>query len=204
LKTTKAIEKFTDNNVRKPEGKVSNTFEKEMKTAKASNFILYNADMPYNIVNNVVMGVIADILDIRYTASIREKEGGTYGVGVRGRISHEPIDNASLLMQFDTDPVKQQKLIGMIYDEVNGIIKNGPKAEDVQKVKENLLKTYAEDLRENSWWLNSVENYYHDKINYVDDYKSTVESLTPVLIQSTLKKLVDKGNVLEVVMKPTK
>jgi len=204
LKTTKAIEKFTDNNVRKPEGKVSNTFEKEMKTAKASNFILYNADMPYNIVNNVVMGVIADILDIRYTASIREKEGGTYGVGVRGRISHEPIDNASLLMQFDTDPVKQQKLIGMIYDEVNEIIKNGPKAEDVQKVKENLLKTYAEDIRENSWWLSNVESYYHNKVNYVDEYKPAVESLTPELIQSTLKKLVDKGNVLEVVMKPTK
>ena len=150
------------------------------------------------------MGVIADILDIRYTASIREKEGGTYGVGVRGRISHEPIDNASLLMQFDTDPVKQQKLIGMIYDEVNEIIKNGPKAEDVQKVKENLLKTYAEDIRENSWWLSNVESYYHNKVNYVDEYKPAVESLTSELIQSTLKKLVDKGNVLEVVMKPTK
>jgi len=204
LKTTKALEKFTDNNVRRPQGKVSNVFEKEMKTAKASNFILYNADIPYNVQNNVVVGVIADILDIRYTASLREKEGGTYGVGVQGRISHEPIDNASLLMQFETDPVKQSKLIGMIYDEVNEIVKNGPKAEDIQKVKENLLKTYAEDVRENSWWLNSVESYYHNKINYIDDYKSAVESISPELIQSTLKKIVDKGNVLEVVMTPTK
>ena len=84
------------------------------------------------------------------------------------------------------------------------IVKNGPKAEDVQKVKENLLKTYTENLRENSWWSGSMESYYHNKINYVDDYKSTVESLTPALIQSTLKKLVDQGNILEVVMKPTK
>jgi len=179
-------------------------FEKEMKTAKASNFILYNGAMPYNIINNTVMGAIGDILSIRYTESIREKEGGTYGVGVRGRVSHEPIDNASLLMQFDTDPAKQPKLISMIYDEVNEILKNGARADDVQKVKENLLKTYTENLRENSWWISSVESYYHNKINFVDDYKTTVESLTPALIQSTLKKLVDQGNIMEVVMKPTK
>jgi len=92
----------------------------------------------------------------------------------------------------------------MIYDEVNEILKNGARADDVQKVKENLLKTYTENLRENSWWSNSVESYYHYKINFVDDYKTAVESITPELIQSTLKKLVDQGNIMEVVMKPTK
>jgi len=204
LKTTKVLEKFTDNNIRKPQGKVSNTFEKEMKTAKASNLVLYNAAMPYNIVNNTLVGAIGDILDIRYNESIREKEGGTYGVGVRGGISHQPIDNATLLMQFDTDPVKQAKLIGMIYDEVNEIVKNGPKTEDVQKVKQNLLKTYNENLRENGWWLNTVESYYHNQINYVDNYKNAVEAITPQSIQSTLAKLVAQGNIMEVVMKPTK
>lgn len=204
LKTTKGTEKFTDNNVRKPVGKVYNTFEKEMKTTKASNFILYSGTMPYNVVNCTLLGAIGDILNIRYTESIREKEGGTYGVGVRGRVGNEPIDQATLMMQFDTDPAKQPKLIGMIYDEVNEIVKNGPKAEDVQKVKENLLKKYNEDLRENSWWLNNLENYYHAKLNYIDDYKTTIESITPDLIQSTLKKMVDQGNILEVVMKPAK
>ncbi|ADQ80533.1 peptidase M16 domain protein [Paludibacter propionicigenes WB4] len=204
LKTTKVLEKFTDNNIRKPQGKVSNTFEKDMKTAKASNLVLYNGAMPYNIVNNTLVGAIGDILDIRYTESIREKEGGTYGVGVRAGISHQPIDNATLLMQFDTDPAKQAKLIGMIYDEVNEIVKNGPKTEDVQKVKQNLLKTYNENLRENGWWLNTVESYYHNQINYVDNYKNAVEAITPQSIQSTLAKLVSQGNVMEVVMKPTK
>ena len=204
LKTTKVLEKFTDNNIRKPQGKVSNTFEKEMKTAKASNLVLYNGAMPYNIVNNTLVGAIGDILDIRYTESIREKEGGTYGVGVRAGISHQPIDNATLLMQFDTDPVKQAKLIGMIYDEVNEIVKNGPKTEDVQKVKQNLLKTYNENLRENGWWLNTVESYYHNQINYVDNYKNAVEAITPQSIQSTLAKLANQGNIMEVVMKPTK
>ncbi len=202
LKTTKGTEKYTDNKIRKPKGKVSNTFEKEMKTAKASNFVVYSGNMPYNLLNKVVMGAIGDILDIRYTESIREKEGGTYGVGVRGSVSSVPVNSATLYMQFDTDPAKQAKLIGMIYDEVNDIVKNGPKAEDLQKVKENLLKTYNEDLNENRWWSNSLETYYHNKLDYIDDYKAAVAKLTPELIQKTLKKLVDQGNIMEVVMKP--
>jgi len=202
LKTTKETEKFTDNNIRKPMGKVANIFEKQMKTAKASNFILYSGKMPYNITNCTVLGVIGDILDMRYLESIREKEGGTYGVHVNGDVNNMPIESATLRMQFDTDPAKQSKLIGMIYDEVNLIVKTGPRTDDLQKVKENLLKTYTEGLRENSWWLGSLENYYHDKLDYINDYKATIEALTPELIQSTLKQLVDQNNVLEVVMKP--
>jgi len=204
LKTTKETEKFTDNNIRRPKGKVNNTFAKEMKTEKASNFIFYSGSMPYNVQNSTVMGAIGDILSIRYTESIREKEGGTYGVGVRGRLSDRPIDEASLLMQFDTDPAKQEKLIGMIHDEVNQIVANGPRAEDVQKVKENLLKTYNENQRENSWWLGTIEDYYTDKIDMGATYKAAVESLTPALIQSTLKSLIQQENILEVVMKPAK
>ena len=107
-------------------------------------------------------------------------------------------------MQFDTDPAKQEKLIGMIHDEVNQIVANGPRAEDVQKVKENLLKTYNENQRENSWWLGTIEDYYTDKIDMGATYKAAVESLTPALIQSTLKSLIQQENILEVVMKPAK
>ena len=204
LKSKKETEKFTDVNIRKPKGKVGNSFEKEMKIRKASNFILYSGSMPYTINNRTAMTAVGSILSIRYLESIREKEGGSYGVGVRGSITNTPIDEATLLMQFDTDPLKQEKLISIIYSEVDEIVTKGPRADDLQKVKENMLKKYTEDLAENGWWQNAVQRYYQDKLNLVDDYKASVEALTPEVIQSTLKNLVAQGNVLEVVMKPTK
>lgn len=202
LKSKKGGEKFTDVNIRKPQGKVNNTFAKEMKIKKASNFILYSAPMEFNMNNRTLMTTIGSILSLRYLESIREKEGGSYGVGVRGGISNTPIEEATLLMQFDTDPLKQAKLMGIIHSEVAEIVANGPRAEDLQKVKENMLKKYAEDTEENSWWSGAIERYYMDKLNLVDDYKASVEALTAEAVQSTLKKLVDKGNVIEVVMKP--
>ena len=202
LKSKKETEKFTDNNIRKPKGKVNNIFEKEMKIKKASNFILYSGSMPYTINNRTAMTAIGSILSIRYLESIREKEGGSYGVGVRGSINNTPIEEATLLMQFDTDPLKQAKLISIIYSEVDEIVAKGPRVDDLQKVKENMLKKYTEDRAENGWWQSAVQRFYQDKLNLVDDYKASVEALTPEVIQSTLKNIVSQGNVLEVVMKP--
>jgi len=202
LKSKKETEKFTDNNIRKPKGKVNNVFEKEMKIKKASNFILYSGSLPYTINNRTAMTAIGSILSIRYLESIREKEGGSYGVGVRGGINNTPVDEATLLMQFDTDPLKQAKLISIIYSEVDEIVAKGPRVDDLQKVKENMLKKYTEDLAENGWWQSAVQRFYQDKLNLVDDYKASVDALTPEVIQSTLKNIVSQGNVLEVVMKP--
>ena len=202
LKSEKGGEKFTDNNERKPKGKVINEFTKEMKIKKASNFILYSAAMPYNVSNRTTVAAIGNILNMRYLESIREKEGGSYGVGVRGNLTNRPVDEATLMMQFDTDPLKQARLMMIIHSEVAEIIANGPRPDDLQKVKENLLKKYTEDLVENGWWQNAVERYYMDGLNLVDDYKASVEALTPMSIQETLKNIVSQGNVIEVVMKP--
>ena len=202
LKSKKGGEKFTDNNIRKPKGKVENDFTKEMKVKKASNFILYSAAMPFNVTNRTTVTAIGSILNMRYLESIREKEGGSYGVGVRGSMNNIPVEEATLMMTFDTDPLKQAKLMGIIHAEVAEIVANGPRLDDLQKVKENMLKKYTEDTAQNGWWLSALERYYQDKLNLVAEYKASVEALTPQSIQATLKDIVSQGNVLEVVMKP--
>jgi zinc protease len=44
--------------------------------------------------------------------------------------------------------------------------------------------------------------YYMYGINNVRDYKPAVEAITGETVQQTLKKLVEAGNVFEVVMFP--
>lgn len=202
MKAAQAIEKYTDNGIRYPKGKVSDYFEKQMKVNKASNFILYSGVLPFDMTNRTVMTAIGNILSIRYVESIREKEGATYGVGVRGSLIKTPINEALLMMQFDTDPARQTKMIGLIHEEVQKIAKEGPLPADVQKVKENMLKEYSEKLAENSWWSAALNLYYQDKLNMLTDYKPVVEALSPKIIESVLNKVVSQGNVMEVVMKP--
>ena len=93
--------------------------------------------------------------------------------------------------------------MAIIHAEVDEIVKNGPKPDDLQKVKENMLKKFSEDLETNNWWLTSVTRLYQDRIDLLKDYRKSVESLSIADIQKTLQRLVKQGNVLEVVMKPT-
>lgn len=202
LKSKKTKEKYVDAGIRRPKGKVNNYFKKEMQVNKASNYILYSATIPYNLQNQVTMRAIGNILNIRYLESIREKEGGSYGVSVYGSLSKVPVNEASIVMQFDTDPDKQARLMQIIHEEVNEIIKKAPRADDLKKVKENLLKKFEEDLEENSWWRNTLVTYYRYDINLVDDYKKAVNSLSAKSIQALLKEVVEQRNVVEVVMMP--
>ncbi|MFV0392376.1 MAG: M16 family metallopeptidase [Paludibacteraceae bacterium] len=203
LKTTKGKKETYDKVYRPaPKGMVKNYFNREMQTKKASNRIQYTGDMPFNINSMVTADAIGDILNMRYMESIREKEGGSYGVGVRAYAANVPEEKATLLMQFDTDPDKQARLMEIIHQEVDEIVKNGPLAEDLQKVKENLLKQHEQDLEQNSWWSSTLKTYYEDKINNFADYKNAVNALDASSIQQTLKKIVEQGNVIEVVMMP--
>ena len=202
LKTSKKKEQYDDVYRRMPKGKVDNKFQREMETKTASNFTIYSADIPHSIENQLLVSTIGSILSMRYLESIREKEGGSYGVGVRGRMSRVPNEEAVIMMQFDTDPNKQEHLMGIIHQEIEEIVENGPLAEDLQKVKGNLLKQYEQNIETNSWWSSVVRNYYRYGDNNLRDYKKAVEALEAESIQAMLKKIVEQNNVIEVVMTP--
>lgn len=195
-------EQYVDRQVRTPKGNVKDYFTKEMEVNKASNLIYYSGTMDYNLQNRVVIKAIENLLFDRYLESVREKEGGSYGVGVSASLENKPIEQATLLMQFDTDPEKQVKLMNIIHQEVDDLVAKGPTPESVKKIQENMLKNYSENLCENAWWKSTIKSYYEDGLNFVKDYQDAVNALTPALIQEALKKMVEQKNVIEVVMMP--
>ena len=203
LKTSKKMEKAADDKVRVAMGVQKNYFTRKMETKTASNRIQYTSyDMPYTLANDLNMEMIGRILSTRYLESIREREGGSYGVGCAAWMNRYPVPYAQLIMQFDTDPEKQEKLMNIIHEEVMTIVENGPLTKDLQKEKESMLKDFEEDLEKNGYWIDVLSIYYKNNINYITDYKEEVEAITAETVQETLKKLVAAGNVFEVVMLP--
>ena len=178
-----------------------------MKTKTASNRVyILGENFEYTLKNRIAIDLIGSILSTRYLESIREREGGSYGVGTYGVMSRRPKPEMMILMNFDTDPDKQNHLLNIIYEEVETIIKDGPLATDLNKEKENLLKVYDQKIKENGYWMDVVlMNYYNNKgLNYLTDYKKTVESINGKYIQKLLKEIYEQGNIVEVVMMPTR
>lgn len=202
LKTNKTHETWKDNNVRNPQGQVIKDFDKTMKVERTSVLLYLSGGMPYNLTNKINLSALSDILDIRYTESIREDEGGTYGVGVDAGVTNKPQEQATLTIRFDTNPKQADKLIKIAKQELDSIALNGPKDIDLDKVKKNLLKRYKENQIENSWWKSAIILYQQDGFNLADDYEKTVNGLSKESVRETLKALLIQKNCIQFKMNP--
>ena len=111
-----------------------------------------------------------------------------------------PTEKAVLQIFFNTAPDKQEKLIKIIYDEAEAFAKNGPDEASLNKVKEYMLKKHSEDLKENGYWLNSIDEYLYTGIDPVKDYEQIINSITPKDVQQFANELLKQKNQITVSM----
>ena len=206
MKTTKKFETRQDDKVRFASGAHYEYFKRPMETKTASNEVLIiGHGYEDNKVDRMNAVLIGRILSTRYLESIREREGGSYGVGVWGYLTQFPKPTMVLDIDFDTDPDKQNRLLNIIYEEIETIIKDGPLAKDLANEKENMFNRYNQNLRENHYWLYTVlYDYYINHFNNLTDYLKVLDGVTAETIQQTLKRLYEQNNRVEVVMMPTR
>lgn len=188
------------NSVPVRKGKILNTFEQEMKTPKASVFNLYSGTLDYNMKNTLTMSVLKQVLDLVFSEAIRDKEGGSYGVGSSSFISRIPEGDSKIYIFFDSDPAKFRKLNDIAIAEFKKIAENGPREKDMQKVKEYMNKKYLEDIKRNGYWLGIMDSYFFFKEDRDTDYVSTLNSITGDDVKTLLGKLLSQGNFIEVIM----
>jgi len=202
----KRKEEWKNDGVGFPAKSLKTSFKKDMETAKSSVYVNFNNEFDYNYENRVSVDAIRYILSMRYTETVREEQGGSYGVSVWVTRSKIPAQDFSLNMQFDCDPDKAKLLKGIIYKEVKKIVSEGPKAEDVNKTIEYFMKDREVQLKENRFWLNAVAAKYNMDIDYVsaENYDNIVKSLTSEKLQKAAAKLLKGAKNVEVVMYPTK
>ena len=203
LKKNKRSENWSDVGLGVTDGDYTTHYRKEMQDAKTSVYMIYTGDMEYNLYNNIYMGVLSDILDIVYTKSIREEQGGTYGVGVMGQINNRPSEEFMFYIAFDTNDEIYATLIDIAKAGLKDMAENGPSQEDLSKVIENKLKKRVEQLQENNFWTSVISSLERDGIDYVTEYENIVKNITVESVAEFAKQIAN-GNLKEVVQLPVK
>jgi zinc protease len=197
-------ETWIDRKVREPQGIVEKRIPVALETPKANVNIVINKLMEYNAYNRMLLRVIEGILDLRFTESIREKEGGTYGVGIRTNLVHWPLEQGHMQIRFDCDPEKAEDLKAKVYKELEKLAKNGPSQEDLSKTVENLLKTREQSKEHNAYYLNTIYDYYVNGINNDDpaNYENILDKLTVKDVKKGMKTFYKGPNIVDVVFVP--
>ena len=201
LKTKKNDETWTANVPAITDKDVNSHYTKSMENPMVTCYMVYNGEMAYTMENQMKMQVLSDVMDIVYTEKIREDEGGTYGVGVNGNLTLRPKETFMFLIAFQTNKEMYEKLIGIAVAELQNVANQGPRPEDLKKVKEFLIKKHSEDLESNRYWMNCIQTQYRDGYNPMANYEQIVNGITSDDV-ANMAKAVLKGYKKEVVQIP--
>ena len=201
LKTKKNDETWTANVPAITDKDVTSHYTKAMENPKVTCYMVYNGDMEFNRKNQLTMQVLSDVMDIVYTEKIREDEGGTYGVGVNASLNNRPKESFMFLIGFNTNKEMYEKLMGIAKAELQNMANQGPRPEDLKKVKEFLVKKHAEDLESNRYWMNCIQTQDSDGYNPMANYNEIINGITSSDV-ANMAKAVLNGYKKEVVQIP--
>lgn len=200
LPSTGRKESFGETGISFRTGRHKNNFTRKLETPKSTIAITNSGNCPYTLKNKVLMSMTEQLFDILYTQTIREEEGGTYGVRCGGIMSKYPEEKAVFQIYFDTDPARREEMTGLIKKGLDDFIANGPEADDLNKVKEYMLKTYQQNQKENGYWLGALNEFYWNKLDVNTGYEELVNSITPADLQEFAEAFFGQNNQAEVSM----
>ena len=203
LPAKKAV-KWIDRNVDIVPGQIEKTFTTKMDTPKTTCMLTVSGKAAADPKNRIIMSVLEGCLDQLYTETVRENEGGTYGVGCQGTLVSIPKEEGQIFIQFDTDPDRAEKLIALTLDGLKSMATAGPSEVFLNKTKENLLKTVPENRISNAYWSNCLLNYYRTGNDLDTNREEIISAVTVEDVRAFAAALLDQGNLIKIVMNPEK
>lgn len=202
LPSTKEQMNYKDDGVHPVTGVVVNDFKTPMQQPKVSVWYYITGKVPYTIENRMKMTFLSQALNARYRQSVREEKGGSYGVQVGGMSTYAPDENYTLIVMFDTNEQMADELMEVISDEIQKIAEDGPLTEDIEKTREYLAKDWKNGLEQNGTWMNYIDKYYTNGLDYISNYETILKNMTNEDIQAFAKKILEDGNMVKVIMRP--
>lgn len=204
IRSSDVNEKFVDHKIGPAIGKTSKIFDRKMAVPKTTVTYSLQGDFEYTLKNRLTLNVVSQLLSKRYMTTIREEEGGSYGVGVSPSASKLPTAEFSLNINFDCDPAKRERLLSIVKEEIAKIKKENCDAIDLNEIKNNFVKSREEAELQNSFWMSSIRKnlMLGSKFTSMEEYKKLVESIDAKEIKDFTKRYFKDLNIVEVIMNP--
>ena len=183
-------------------GEVVNQFKVKTESPKATAREMWYAEMPYTLDNIVKLDAVGQVLSMIYLKTIREDESAAYSCGAAGHFNTGTNQPKALLQAYcPMNPDKSELAVRLLHEGIQNMAKQVD-ADQLQKVKDYMLKQADIDAKQNGYWINTITTFKEYGLDVYTDYKKTVEALTVDNVRDFLNELLKSGNHVEVIMTP--
>ena len=180
-------------------GAVSQTVEVTMQTPSVVVYENYNGvNIPFEMKNEVMLDMLGDVLDNKFTETLREEEGGTYGASVYAQIL--PASKQwQLVYSFQTNQEMSKKLIERAKKETFELLREGTNATEFNKVRGAAVAQLENKLRTNEFWQQQLL-YLERGYNLVSGRLDYLKSLTLEDFNNYIKTVNPGDNNIQVIL----
>jgi zinc protease len=196
---------FEDEGVRPVRGVV----KKEVRAGadpKSTISLSFTGEAKYSREERMRLQALVEVLNIKLIEVLREKMGVIYSGGMNGSLNRIPYGNYSISANLPCAPENVDKVIAATFAEIEKIKQDGADEADLNKVKSAWLKGYQKGMRENGYWMASLQNAFFNNSNPEDilKYEERVQALKPSDLKEAARRYFDMNNYLQVVLYPEK
>jgi zinc protease len=190
----------------KPNGVLERTVKKGTEP-KANTQFIFTGPAIYAPENRFTILALNMLVQMRLNEVLREQLGGTYSPQMSGGISRLPRQEYEEIVEYGSSPENVDKLGKTVLQMIDSLQRKGPTAAEVDKVKEQILRTREVDTKTNGYWAGNLvgrDRAGEDVGGLGAPYDVMVKSLTAAQLRDAAKKYLNTTNYAKFVLLPEK
>lgn len=182
-------------------GNEEKEFSLKMEVPQGSAAVIISGKMPYSFKNRLMASMSAQIISARLLSEVREKEGAVYSIYTQG--SQDRLSEVSVVYQtiFQVKPEKKDRALEIIRSEFEKLAKETP-VEELDKVKEFMVKQITSDEQTNSYWCSMMAGNELLPAKVCVKAEQVIQSITPKEISGYVNEVMKQNNYRVLVMMP--
>lgn len=182
-------------------GNEEKEFSLKMEVPQGSAAVIISGKMPYSFKNRLMASMSAQIISARLLSEVREKEGAVYSIYTQG--SQDRLSEVAVVYQtiFQVKPEKKDRALEIIRSEFENLAKETP-VEELDKVKEFMVKQITGDEQTNSYWCSMMAGNELLPSEVCVKAEQVIQSITPKEISGYVNEVMKQNNYRVLVMMP--
>lgn len=182
-------------------GNEEKEFSLKMEVPQGSAAVIISGKVPYSFKNRLMASMSAQIISARLLSEVREKEGAVYSIYTQG--SQDRLSEVSVVYQtiFQVKPEKKDRALEIIRSEFEKLAKETP-VEELDKVKEFMVKQITGDEQTNSYWCSMMAGNELLPSEVCVKAEQVIQSITPKEISGYVNEVMKQNNYRVLVMMP--
>lgn len=153
----------------------------------------------------VAMDALEAVLAMRLREDLREARSGVYAPFVSTNLAAAPAPEYAVWIAFSADPQRIDELVAALFQQVSSLQAEGPTVDELAKAREQLRRNRQEALRDNNFWLWTIEEHFTSpgaRPEEILAYDALLETLQPADVQAAAQRFLAQDRYAQVTLLP--